>query len=367
MQEAFDVVEPALDPALAAAPLKAQLRAGLGALAPILQVGLEMRLEADAPQVDVQQAVLASEGHHHDLARYIERVIAAGGNDLPDAWRRIAALVRSWAAGSDFGWLHELWLEYDVTQPLTARALPSVFINVPAELPPAESRTLVEHTTASLWGRPLPPALRRHLRTCFEAAPNGAWVSHVGMMLARAVDALRVNVKGLRTADVNDLLARLGWSGPEGEIGERMDWLLRYADHVTVCLDLGERVYPRVGLEAFFRDLPHEDLRWQSLLDALVHEDVCTAAKRDAVLAWVGIDGPPQVAVPWPGELIAQALLKPDRFSTIARRLNHLKVTYQPGQPLEAKAYLGFGPLWGRLASPETATPSSSRLPREEP
>ena len=356
LQEAFDVVEPALASVLVAEPLKEQLRAGLGALAPVLQVGLEMRLGADVPQVDVQQAILAPEGHHRVLARYIERVIAEGGDGLPAAWHRINALVRSWAAGSNFGWLHELWLEYDVTQPLTARALPSVFINVPAELPPAESRALVERTTASLWGRPIPPALRGHLRTCFEAAPNGAWVSHVGMMLARAIDALRVNVKGLKTADVSDLLVRLGWSGPDGAVGEKLDWLLQYADHVTVCLDLGERVYPRVGLEAFFHDLPHEDAGWGRLLDDLVQRGACTPEKRDALLAWVGIDGPPRVSAPWPGELIAQALLKPDRFSTIARRLSHIKVAYQPEQPPEAKAYLGFGPLWGRFASPETST-----------
>jgi hypothetical protein len=344
LQETFDVVAPALDEALVAPDVRQQTRAGLVALAPILQLGLEVRLEAGATQVDVQQAVLREQGHHHVLARHIGQVIEKGGTALDPAWHRIGALARPWAAGTDFDWLHEVWLEYDVTQPLTAATLPSVFVNAPVDRPLAESRAAIERTTALLWGRPLPPALQSRLQTCFEEVPDGAWVSHVGMMLARSVDALRVNVKGLAADAVDGFLHRVG--GRENGVGAHVAWLLEHAHHVTVCLDVGVQVGPKVGLEAFFQEQPERDAGWALVLDGLVERGACTPAKCEALLAWSGISVPPRVAAPWPGELMARALLEPDRLSVLARRLNHVKVTCRPGHPLEAKAYLGIGHLW---------------------
>jgi hypothetical protein len=52
---------------------------------------------------------------------------------------------------------------------------------------------------------------------------------------------------------------------------------------------------------------------------------------------------------------VARALLEPDRLSAIARRLNHVKVTFQPGRPVEAKAYLGVGHLWVGVGAAELA------------
>ena len=345
LQEAFDVVAPALGTSLAAQPLRAQLSEGLGVLAPVLQVGLECPLAEGASRVDVQQAFVASDGAHYTLADYVARLVESRGEILDPAWHRMHALLQHWLGGAYEGVLTELWLEYDVTQTLTPDSVPSVFIQVPGRGHAA--RELTQEVTVLMWGRPIVPALERKLVTCFEGAPGEAWVSHVGMMVSRPVDALRVNLKGLRAEDVDGLLARLGWRGEEYEVGARMEWLLQYADDVTVCLDLGERVFPRIGLEAFFHDPPSVEPEWRALLDALVREGACTEAKRDALLEWEGISGPPQAAAPWPGELIAQALEEPERFSVIARRLNHIKAIYQPDRPLEAKAYLGFGHLWG--------------------
>lgn len=349
LQEAFDVVAPALERTLVPEPIQRELRTGLGVLAPILQVGLEMRLGAGASQVDVQQAVLKSQGHHHIIARYAARVIAESDIEIAPAWKRIGALTQQWAAGGEYDWLDELWLEYDVTQPLVAQMVPSVFLSVPTDRPAGERRIALERATASLWRRLLPDALTSLLETCFESTPGGAWVSHVGMMLARPVDALRVNVKGLPPESADDFLRILGLEGSDVET--RMQWLLQYAKHVTVALDIGRRVGPRIGLEAFFRGQPGEDGGWQGLLDDLVEEGACTSEKREALLAWSGVVAPSQTAVPWPGDLIARALMEPDRLSTMVRRLNHLKVTWQRDHPLEAKAYLGFGHTWASASS----------------
>lgn len=344
LQEAFDVVSPALETALVPEAARRELRTGLGRLAPILQVGLEIRLEAGADQVDVQQAVLRGQGHHHVLARYADRAREKADGGAAPAWGRIGELTRQWSASLGYEWLDELWLEYDVTRPLVAQTLPSAFLSVPLKPPERERRLRIERAAAALWGRPLPDALKAHLKTCFESAPDGAWVSHVGMMLARPVDALRVNVKGVAPGAADEFLQRLGREG--SSVGSRIEWLMQYAEHVTIALDIGERIGPRIGLEAFFRGQPDEDGGWTGVLSDLVERGVCTSEKRDALLTWSGVVTPPRAAAPWPGDLIARALLEPKRLSTIVRRLNHLKVSWQRDQPLEAKAYLGFGHMW---------------------
>src|SRR5262249_25149659 len=77
--------------------------------------------------------------------------------------------------------------------------------------------------------------------------------------------------------------------------------------------------------------------RWRPLLDALAERGLCTAAKREALLAWYGLAWwslPHQL---WP--------------TPAARLINHVKLVYQPGRALEAKGYVGFVHLkWARLS-----------------
>src|SRR5262249_50741750 len=73
--------------------------------------------------------------------------------------------------------------------------------------------------------------------------------------------------------------------------------------------------------------------RWQPLLDALAQRGLCTAAKREALLAWHG--------TAWrrlPHELW---------LTLMARLINHVKLVHQPGRDLEAKSYVGFLHLRG--------------------
>jgi len=113
------------------------------------------------------------------------------------------------------------------------------------------------------------------------------------------------------------------------------------ADEVRICLDVGSRIYPTLGLECFLEEGPDVLHRWASLLDALVAHHACAPAKRDALLAWPGYTSPLETTLPWPTALLARALTQPPhRLGVLARRLNHVKVSYRPQEALPAKAYL---------------------------
>src|SRR5262249_54098743 len=94
-------------------------------------------------------------------------------------------------------------------------------------------------------------------------------------------------------------------------------------------------VGPRVGIEAHCENgwTAGGEGRWRPLLEALAQRGLCTAAKREALLAWHGLA--------W------QRLPHQYWLTPIHRPTSHRKPVQQPGRGLEAKGYVGFVHLEG--------------------
>ena len=60
---------------------------------------------------------------------------------------------------------------------------------------------------------------------------------------------------------------------------------------------------------------------WEELLDFLVEKGIVTPKKRDDLLNFPGVD---------------------QGYSNIVRYITHVKIVYESGKPLKAKAYLGI-------------------------
>jgi hypothetical protein len=188
---------------------------------------------------------------------------------------------------------------------------------------------------------------RDNLYRCFAACPNGVFVSHIGVMLSRKAPALRVNVKRLLPDSLVPYLQQIGWEGETAEVGALMRQLLAFADRITVCLDVGKRIYPQIGLECILLKQPQSEPRWTAFVNYLVEGGLCAPAKGEALLNWPGQTNPASAPAPWPGELIVASLLQPQNgFSVFERRLSHIKIVWQPQCRLEAKAYLWFQHNW---------------------
>src|SRR5207253_3374790 len=79
-----------------------------------------------------------------------------------------------------------------------------------------------------------------------------------------------------------------GWPGPAEDAAELAAHFHPLVDGVTVCLDVGETVLPRLGLELHLDRQPPAEPRWAVFLDRLVDAGWCTAEKRDGLLSWPG-------------------------------------------------------------------------------
>jgi hypothetical protein len=314
--------------------------------------GFECRLGDRAATADFACRVTSLHGGHAVLAG------RSAAHAPPPAWRehpvwdRVGRFCQLWAEPTSA--LHadvrDLWLEFDVGQaPPPAVPLPSVFFGPPAARDVAAYGWLVERAIPLLRGAPLPPPTERTLRRCLDALPAAAWVRHVGLMLARPTDALRLAIRDLPFDSLPAFLDRVGWPGASDEAHAAVAPIARLAPSpkLMLSLDVGPRIGPRIGLECLVPAGPEWSSRRAAFLDYLVAKGLCVPAKRAALVAWDGWAHEPDRDAASPEHLapLSDLVGLPVR-GVFVPWLSHVKVSYQPDRPLEAKAYLAVHLRW---------------------
>jgi hypothetical protein len=262
------------------------------------------------------------------------------------AWQKIHRFYGEWANTRDvpFRDAGATWLEFDSGQDTPH---PNLLFGYWPDNPTAQRplEWLTDAALPMLLGAPLSARWKSNLERCFTAH-TGAGDFQIGVMLARPMPAVRVCVFDVAPARAPAYLDAIGWPGPREGVQRYVDALAPHADFVGLHLDVGEAMFPTIGVEPGFTAgpwarQPHHEPRWHRQLEQLVELGLCTEQKRAALLEWVGYskcDDP---------ELAGQVLL---------RGLSHLKIAMRPDRPAVAKAYFGLA-----LRSPKS--PDVSRGP----
>jgi hypothetical protein len=240
--------------------------------------------------------------------------------------------------------LHEdiraAWLEFDL-DPLIAldAALrsPRVFVDFTRE---AQCRPSVaarlDLATEVVWAlsRSRAPRTLDSLRACVEHLPGGASLTYLGVFAGDGqLPVVRACVVGL-AGNLAAYLGAVGWPGDvdalaRGLLGPLARAQGEGAQPVGVLhLDLAPGVCPRIGLEYTFpRPGVSGGLRSaDAFLRQLVARGWCTARNRESLRSW------PRRSV----ELMPHDVW----HSRVTRQIGHVKLTYAPGEPVVAKAYL---------------------------
>jgi len=341
-----------LPPILASPKALTRLQRAASSLPPIPRGGVESRLAADDPQVDLQQCIRMTEGEARLLIEHLRELEAKTDGSTRSAWQRIVRFYTEWA--NPLTRLHkgipEIWLEIDLEplEPLSSDvALPSLFFALPHEslLSSHERIAIIVEALERLFdSSELKKKILERLKWSVDACPDGAFISHIGVMLSRPGQAFRVNVKRLLPHHLDSYLQQVGYPGQVAPLHELMTTLANFVDRITLCLDVGEQVQAKVGLECMV-DGPLEG--WSDLLDYLVEQGLCQKEKRDGLLAWPSDISPNMVATEWPADLLHASLLRPiDHFTVFECQLSHIKIVYTPQQSLVAKGYLWFSHQW---------------------
>lgn len=293
-------------------------------LPPIFTQGtFECRLDDD-DRIDFQACAPRNERAHAAIREWLLR---RTHDDFPSRGHRAtAALLREWIEpqtplGSDIA---AIWVEIDIDN-ATPWPFPFFTLTPPwmrdGPRPPQRTAALVDAGLRLLTGGDLDPRTHTMVHTTLQTLPPQASLFHVAMRPMPGGDVVRL-IAGTPWTLVPQFFERMGWPEPVDRVRLFLD---RYCVDTTINsiqLDVSADFAPRFGIEFYWPTAP-SDPRWHRLFDNLVADGACTAERRDLVCAWPG-----QTDIPGGGKLMRELLIK---------------VVYEVGKPLRAKAYLPYG------------------------
>lgn len=307
---------------------------------PISNAGLECRLNDIEPDVDFH----VSFTHLPPELCFLPNPVWQACQTFSQQWINSTSAVHQS--------INNLILEFDlpaqpISEQITEGFNPSFFFILKSEIM-VEVQELIE-SVLNLLEYPLNSNLTAKLKHCLRSLPEGATLANFGVMLSRPTQALRLTLKEISFQELPTYLEQIGWVDPTNTFMSYASTLSPFVDTLALAFDLEDTVHPRIGLECFVTKQFHDQSRWQQFIDHLVETGLCSQAKRNALLAWTGFSQKSDCSELWPANLTyGDLLMGADAVSLFWRRINHIKIAYQPGQPQLAKAYLAFGHSWIR-------------------
>jgi len=272
----------------------------------------------------------------------------------PATWARLRDFARRWAApDSPLAAFAQTWLEFDLLRPHAGAALPapSFFADLdPVTVDSVDPAATAAAALAVLGDGGADPAVLATIAKCVTELPPGTrWLS-LGVMSGRPADPVRVCVADLPAIEVPAYLERIGWTGSAAQLHAIRGGLDGFTTLATLALDVETSVRPRLGIEYNLearRSLHDSAARWRPFLDRLVEDGLCARHKRDPLLACIGFDHERIDQESWPADLRAASDRHgPNVLSVLLRKLAHIKVVFEPGRPVAAKAYLELTHDW---------------------
>ena len=248
-------------------------------------------------------------------------------------WQKIVKIFDIWTtAGSSLATVvEEFWLEFDY-QDSAYNTTPNIFLGFAENR--EESRDVqwesrlrtLDEIYDILFEIPFPPALARNLRTCITALPDNAGLKHIGFMIPRQAEAVRLILVNLEADKLEQYLKVIGWPGNYQEVRKMIDSYSAFFSYFVFNLNTGESVDPYLGIEMYFPKLlqPQFDNRWDIAFDFLESGKLLTHEKRVALTRFCGVR---KVSGIFP--------------VSYYNGISHLKVVYRQNSPAECKAYFG--------------------------
>lgn len=311
-------------------------------------LGFECRLGVSNARVDWAFAISGLNGDRYVLANMLKNGYLPGQLLDRNEWRQIRDFSKAWADPKSV--LNDkvqcFWLEFDMPEDNPDVPVPCVFFG-PTKLSEDDSdndftnyKWLTHMALPLLRGQPLSKALKLNLKSCIEQMPKNATLFQIGTLLSRSTNGVRIYINKLQPEDIIPYLNSIGWFDDTGEFTKTIDELEGMADRFVLSFDVNEDgIGPRLGIElSFISKTFQKETRWVKLLDYLVAKGLCRSEKRDALLKYPGSEKEFTGGVMEPLKA-ASGNLNNIFFSTIVRYISHIKIVYQPGELLEAKAY----------------------------
>jgi hypothetical protein len=265
-----------------------------------------------------------------------------------NAWRHLNDFANAWTDPNSVLRYNIkcFWLEFDMPESLPEIPIPSIFFG-PERIPKGKKvndfsnyEWLLTAALPILKGHRLKKTIERRIKKCIQDLPEDASLFQVGTLLSRSTDDIRLYINHLNPKQIISYLNIIGWKDKDGEFTKLINELENKAERFVLSFDITDKgIGPRIGIELSFASNEFFDnkTQWSQLLDYLVEKGWCLPEKRDALLNY-------QSAENFSGGIMkpltsASQHLDDLIHSKIVRYINHIKIVYQPGKDIEAKAY----------------------------
>lgn len=294
--------------------------------------GFECRLGKEGPGLADCALNLTPDGARLLAGRHPTSLASLATEGQNGSWSRLRSFYQEWGDTrqppyADAGCT---WLEFDTSAGAPAPNL--LFGYWPRQ---TESRRspewLADTILPLLLGGPVSPRLRHNLLHCLEARPPETGDFQVGFMLSRPLQVVRLCLFDLPAGEVAPYLERIGWGGSQDELGRWLETFRPHADFLGLHLDIGEAVYPHIGIEPNYdagcwTRQPQTEPRWHGQFEELLRLGLMTPEQQRALLGWTG----------------HQRMLLGGQDVLLLRGLSHTKIVLRPGSPPLAKIYFGI-------------------------
>ncbi len=276
-------------------------------------------------------------------------------------WRSIESFINSWNLEQSI--LHQkvrnAWLEFDINDSDKDTPTPSFFFSPNGinggyhkDTPwktPESFEWVIDNALEPLMQESLEDATKQRLRKCFQLLPDKGNVFQIGIMLPRPSESqsVRICISGIETLEIPNYLKSIECLECTKEIDSILNEIAGFIDRPAVSISIKDSVYPKIGIECYINDNTKHSPKWQAFLEFLVQHKLCTAQEMNALINWIGYSEEKSCSDIWPDDVrLGASFLYPTFRSTIVRTLHHIKIVYEPGKPLSAKAYLWFAHRW---------------------
>ena len=311
--------------------------------------GFEFHLASSKARSDYLVAVSSQKKEREALLNAID--------NLPEnlsqqkEWQQVRKLTEQWANPNSI--LHNnilgLWLEFDTSNEDLGIPAPNIFLQtIPLRIDTSEDVEKCIWVTRVaipvLTGFKVSEQLENKFIDALEKLPKGASVFHVASMLARGAEGMRLVIKRIKPEDIVPYLKSIGWKDSQDNgLTALLNDVKKFSNCIRLHINISDHIDPKIGLECFISpDKYHEGEGWNEFFNYLVSKNICLPHLSSALLAFPGVIQEDQTEEFSFDSYMPSVKIEGNNFSkALVRYISHVKLSYEPNKPLEAKAYTG--------------------------
>ena len=182
--------------------------------------------------------------------------------------------------------------------------------------------------------------IERYL-TFFKNFPENCSLFGIGTQTSRSIHPIRLYTFIPDYETMISFLRSYHWEGDLQDLESKLSPFRKNKGIYGLCADIGDTIHSRIGIEYhFFGDNIETESKY--LTDTLCELNLSSRAKADAYNSWIGQFHERMNINFWSWPKGPYLWGKKEIEDILIWRRGYIKLVYDTGQPLEAKAYLGY-------------------------